>query len=119
MQQHVLRELPTLLRSLESRARCTRSHRAHSLLPILPTLFRKPLRKPLLNFRVADHAAGVDVVHSLLDLLAHVDVVLDVFERGILWELLKNLLNLVLSRFHAMHSTATPRCHAEPDLRGT
>jgi len=54
----------------------------------------------LLNLSVADDTAGLDVVQSLLDLLANVDVILNVLQRGIFRKHLENLLNLILRGFH-------------------
>jgi len=54
----------------------------------------------MLDFRVADDPAGIHVFETLLDLLADVDVVLDVFERNVLRKVLEDLLNLLLGRIH-------------------
>jgi hypothetical protein len=54
----------------------------------------------LLHFRVACHTARLDIRVPLFDLLADVDVVLDVLKRGVFGKHPENLLNLVLGGFH-------------------
>ena len=51
---------------------------------------------------MADDASYVRIIETLLDLLPDVDVVLDVFQRCILGKHLKDLLNLLLRRFHGL-----------------
>jgi hypothetical protein len=54
----------------------------------------------MLHFRVTYHTARLGIREPLFDLLADVDVVLDVLKRGVLRKHSENLLNLVLGGFH-------------------
>jgi len=77
-------------------------------------LLCEPLRKPLLDFFVWHDAAGVNVVESLLDLLADVNVVLDFLQRRVLGEFLEYLLNLLLRGLHRsiLRRAVTDQCLA-------
>lgn len=65
-----------------------------------PTLPREPFRESLLNFSVAHHPPGFHIGETLFDLLADVDVVLNVLERSVLRQHAEDLLDLFLRRFH-------------------
>jgi len=60
---------------------------------------------PTLHFLVADDTTRGNVFETLLDLLPNVDVVLNVFERSILGQVLEHFLNPLLGRFHRFDST--------------
>ncbi len=64
-------------------------------------LFGEPFRQPLLYLGVAHDATRVRIVQSLLNLLPYVDVVLDIFERRVLWKHSQDLLDLFFRSVHA------------------
>lgn len=91
-----------------SRGRCTRSRRAGQRLPIQPTLLRSPFSQPSLHFSVAHHTASFGVVEALLNLLPHVDVVLNIFQGCVLGKHLENALNLILGALPVEILTCAP-----------
>jgi hypothetical protein len=59
-------------------------------------LFPDPSGHPLLDFFLGQRAALGNVAQSSIDRLAHVDPVLDVFERCVIRERVENMSNRVL-----------------------
>ena len=64
------------------------------------TLLGQPLGQPTLHFFMAYDSTGGDIGKTLLDLLANVNVVLDVLERCIFRQVLEKVLDLLLWRLH-------------------
>src|ERR1700730_568145 len=66
------------------------------------TLLLEPLSQPADNLFVGNHSASLSIGEALFDLLSHVDVVLNVLKRGILWKIFKNALDLLFGRCHRL-----------------
>lgn len=68
--------------------------------PPQSTLLSEPFGRLSLNLFLTEHAAFLDIFQSALDLLPHVDVVLDVPERRVIWNLVKYLPDFFFRRTH-------------------
>jgi hypothetical protein len=82
------------------RGRCTPRLRSDLQARLRSKLLAKPLGHPSFGLFLIDDAPGFDVAQPVLDLLADVDVVLDVLQRGILGQVVKDLAD---SLFRALH----------------
>src|SRR2546428_5713410 len=68
---------------------------------VVSRLLLEPTGHPFLDFILRNHPAFACCVQTFLNLLADVDVILDVLQRCVLRQLLEELANLFFGRFHA------------------
>ncbi len=72
---------------------------------LLTTLRFEPLGHPLVKLLLEEGAPGLDGLQAVVDLLAHVDVVLDVFEGGVFWEKVQEAQDFFFGGVHREDSS--------------
>src|SRR5262249_43489780 len=74
-------------------------------------LLPEPSRHPSFHLLLRDGLALLDVLPSALDLLSNVDPVLNLFEGGVVWNLIQDLAHFV---FRALHRRLQTRRQSYP-----
>src|SRR5207248_3064742 len=75
-----------------------------------------PLRHPPLRLFLIYHPPRFNVCQAGGDLLAHIDVILNILERGVVGNRLQQLSDFFFGRIHHLHYTIPlrPRCCSPP-----